>query len=186
MLAGRAGLRHRGCRGPDGEAGVGVERRLHGGPEQARRGASCGRLRHVSRPAAERRRPVRDAALARDCTSLLSPEMGGRNVAALFIYVRHTMPPDAPGTLTDEQSIDAIAHMLTARRLKESANSMRRAVATEAGRASPKRSAAARPPISSSVPRSSPIRSSPKASSPARAARRSRGRPRASACARAV
>ena len=35
----------------------------------------------------------------------------GRNVAALFIYVRHTMPPDAPGTLTDQQSIDAIAHM---------------------------------------------------------------------------
>jgi len=35
----------------------------------------------------------------------------GRNVAALFVYVRHTMPPDAPGTLTDQQSIDAIAHM---------------------------------------------------------------------------
>jgi cytochrome c len=35
----------------------------------------------------------------------------GRNVAALFIYVRHTMPPDAPGTLTDQQCIDAIAHM---------------------------------------------------------------------------
>ena len=35
----------------------------------------------------------------------------GRNVAMLFVYVRHTMPPDAPGTLTDQQSIDAIAHM---------------------------------------------------------------------------
>jgi cytochrome c len=36
----------------------------------------------------------------------------GRNVAALLVYVRHTMPPDSPGTLTDQQSIDAIAHML--------------------------------------------------------------------------
>ena len=35
----------------------------------------------------------------------------GRNVAALFVIVRHTMPPDAPGTVTDQQSIDAIAHM---------------------------------------------------------------------------
>jgi len=36
----------------------------------------------------------------------------GRNVAALLVYVRHTMPPDAPGTLNDQQCIDAIAHML--------------------------------------------------------------------------
>jgi cytochrome c len=36
----------------------------------------------------------------------------GQNVAALFVIVRHTMPPDSPGTLTDQQSIDAIAHML--------------------------------------------------------------------------
>ena len=36
----------------------------------------------------------------------------GRNVAALFVYVRQSMPPDAPGTLTDQQSLDAIAHML--------------------------------------------------------------------------
>jgi cytochrome c len=36
----------------------------------------------------------------------------GQTVAALFVIVRHTMPPDAPGTLTDQQSIDAIAHML--------------------------------------------------------------------------
>jgi mono/diheme cytochrome c family protein len=36
----------------------------------------------------------------------------GQNVAALFVVVRHTMPPDAPGTLTDQQSADAIAHML--------------------------------------------------------------------------
>ena len=35
-----------------------------------------------------------------------------QNVAALFIYVRHTMPPDAPNTLTDQQAVDAIAHML--------------------------------------------------------------------------
>ena len=35
----------------------------------------------------------------------------GRTVAALFVYVRHTMPPDSPGTLTDQQTLDAIAHM---------------------------------------------------------------------------
>ena len=35
----------------------------------------------------------------------------GGNVAALFVYVRYKMPPDSPGTLTDQQSIDAIAHM---------------------------------------------------------------------------
>src|SRR5262245_12055712 len=36
----------------------------------------------------------------------------GRTVGALFVYVRHTMPPDSPGTLTDQQAVDAIAHML--------------------------------------------------------------------------
>jgi mono/diheme cytochrome c family protein len=36
----------------------------------------------------------------------------GRNVAALFIYVRQTMPTDTPGTLTEQQVVDAIAHML--------------------------------------------------------------------------
>jgi len=36
----------------------------------------------------------------------------GQSVAALFVIVRHTMPPDAPNTLTDQQSVDAIAHML--------------------------------------------------------------------------
>jgi len=36
----------------------------------------------------------------------------GRNVAALFVIVRHTMPTDAPGTLTDQQAVDTIAHML--------------------------------------------------------------------------
>jgi cytochrome c len=36
----------------------------------------------------------------------------GQSVAALFVIVRHTMPPDAPNTLTDQQAIDAIAHML--------------------------------------------------------------------------
>jgi S-disulfanyl-L-cysteine oxidoreductase SoxD len=35
----------------------------------------------------------------------------GQTVAALFVVVRHTMPPDAPGTLTDQQTIDSIAHM---------------------------------------------------------------------------
>ena len=35
----------------------------------------------------------------------------GQTVAALFVYVRHTMPPDAPGTLTEQQAVDAIAHM---------------------------------------------------------------------------
>ncbi len=35
----------------------------------------------------------------------------GRNVAALFVYVRHTMPTDSPGTLTDQQTLDVIAHM---------------------------------------------------------------------------
>ena len=35
----------------------------------------------------------------------------GQNVAALFVYVRHTMPTDSPGTLTDQQALDAIAHM---------------------------------------------------------------------------
>ena len=36
----------------------------------------------------------------------------GRNVAALFAIVRHTMPTDSPGTLTEQQAADAIAHML--------------------------------------------------------------------------
>jgi len=35
----------------------------------------------------------------------------GQTVAALFVYVRTKMPPDNPGTLTDQQSIDAVAHM---------------------------------------------------------------------------
>ena len=36
----------------------------------------------------------------------------GQSLAALFVIVRQTMPPDAPNTLTDQHSIDAIAHML--------------------------------------------------------------------------
>ena len=36
----------------------------------------------------------------------------GRTVAALFVFVRQTMPPENPGTLTDQQAVDAIAHML--------------------------------------------------------------------------
>ncbi len=35
----------------------------------------------------------------------------GKPVAALFTYVREMMPTDAPGTLTDQQSIDAVAYM---------------------------------------------------------------------------
>ena len=38
----------------------------------------------------------------------------GQTVAALLVYVREMMPPDSPGTLTDQQSIDAIAHMFAA------------------------------------------------------------------------
>jgi len=36
----------------------------------------------------------------------------GQSVAALFVVVRYTMPPDAPNTLTDQQTVDSIAHML--------------------------------------------------------------------------
>jgi mono/diheme cytochrome c family protein len=35
----------------------------------------------------------------------------GRPVAELFVYIHTKMPPDFPGTLTDQESIDAIAHM---------------------------------------------------------------------------
>ena len=35
----------------------------------------------------------------------------GRNVLSLFVLVRQTMPIDGPGTLTDQQAADAIAHM---------------------------------------------------------------------------
>ena len=43
-------------------------------------------------------------------TTLLR-KWSGQTVAALFVVVRHTMPPDAPNTLTNQQAIDAIAHM---------------------------------------------------------------------------
>lgn len=36
----------------------------------------------------------------------------GRNLGALLIYIRQTMPTDSPGTLTDQQALDAIAYML--------------------------------------------------------------------------
>ena len=36
----------------------------------------------------------------------------GQTVAALFVIVRHTMPTDSPGTLTDQQTVDAVAHIL--------------------------------------------------------------------------
>jgi mono/diheme cytochrome c family protein len=35
----------------------------------------------------------------------------GKPVAELFVLVRTKMPPDNPGTFTDEQAIDSIAHM---------------------------------------------------------------------------
>ena len=35
----------------------------------------------------------------------------GKTVAELFKYVREMMPTDNPGTLSDQQAIDAIAHM---------------------------------------------------------------------------
>jgi S-disulfanyl-L-cysteine oxidoreductase SoxD len=35
----------------------------------------------------------------------------GKPVAELFVYVRTQMPPDNPGTLSDQQTIDSIAHM---------------------------------------------------------------------------
>jgi mono/diheme cytochrome c family protein len=35
----------------------------------------------------------------------------GQTVAALFNYIHTKMPPEYPGTLTEQQSIDAIAHM---------------------------------------------------------------------------
>ena len=36
----------------------------------------------------------------------------GQTVAALFLYVRKMMPSDNPGSLSDQESIDAVAHML--------------------------------------------------------------------------
>jgi len=35
----------------------------------------------------------------------------GKPVSELFVYVRTQMPPDNPGTLTDQQGIDVVAHM---------------------------------------------------------------------------
>src|SRR5262245_43411971 len=35
----------------------------------------------------------------------------GKPVAELFAYVHDEMPPDAPATLTNQQTIDVIAHM---------------------------------------------------------------------------
>ena len=35
----------------------------------------------------------------------------GKPVAELFVYVHDDMPPDAPGTLTNQQTSDVIAHM---------------------------------------------------------------------------
>ena len=35
----------------------------------------------------------------------------GRSLAELVVYVRTKMPPDAPGTLSDQEAVDAIAHM---------------------------------------------------------------------------
>jgi mono/diheme cytochrome c family protein len=35
----------------------------------------------------------------------------GKSVAELFVYVHTKMPPDNPGSLSEQQSIDAIAHI---------------------------------------------------------------------------
>jgi hypothetical protein len=35
----------------------------------------------------------------------------GRSVAELSEYVRTKMPPDTPGRLSDQETVDAIAHM---------------------------------------------------------------------------
>jgi mono/diheme cytochrome c family protein len=35
----------------------------------------------------------------------------GKSVAELFTYVREMMPTDAPGTLTEQQGVDVLAHM---------------------------------------------------------------------------
>ena len=37
----------------------------------------------------------------------------GQSLAALFEYVRTTMPPDNPGSVDDQRYIDAVAHMLS-------------------------------------------------------------------------
>lgn len=37
--------------------------------------------------------------------------MGGTKRCGAFVYIRHTMPIDSPGTLTEQQALDAIAHM---------------------------------------------------------------------------
>jgi len=36
----------------------------------------------------------------------------GRTLAALFVYVRETMPTNNPGSLTDQEYIDIVAYML--------------------------------------------------------------------------
>jgi mono/diheme cytochrome c family protein len=38
---------------------------------------------------------------------------GGRSLATLFEYTRATMPEDNPGSLTDDEYVDVIAHMLS-------------------------------------------------------------------------
>ena len=37
----------------------------------------------------------------------------GRSLATLFEYTRVTMPEDNPNSLTDQEYVDVIAHMLT-------------------------------------------------------------------------
>lgn len=36
----------------------------------------------------------------------------GRSLGALFAFIKTTMPPSSPGSLSDEEYLDAIAHML--------------------------------------------------------------------------
>lgn len=41
----------------------------------------------------------------------------GRSLGEMFGYIRETMPQDAPGTLTPQETADIVAHMLRGNRL---------------------------------------------------------------------
>ena len=41
----------------------------------------------------------------------------GRPLGELFAFIRETMPQDAPGTLTPQQTADLVAHILSGNRL---------------------------------------------------------------------
>jgi mono/diheme cytochrome c family protein len=48
----------------------------------------------------------------------------GQTVAALFVYIHTKMPPEYPGTLTEQQSIDAIAHMFAVSKIPAGAKEL--------------------------------------------------------------